>query len=77
MDRNTIEKSVKKKKVNGNLNLKFSMSNTDRPVISCPETPNNFRANKTTSRNKINSGNSYSQVQQQRLQIPKSVILGH
>ena len=27
-----------------------------------------LRANKTTSRNKINSGNSYSQVQDHRLQ---------
>ena len=53
------------------------MPNTDRPIVSCPETQNNFRANKTTSRNKINSGNSYSQVQQHRLQNPKNVILGH
>ena len=41
------------------------MPNTDRPIVSCPETQNHLRANKTTSRNKINSGNSYPQVQQQ------------
>ena len=73
MDRNTIEKTVKKKKVNGNLNLKVSMPKTDRPIVSCPETQNDLRANKTTSRNEINSGNSYSQVQQHRLQNPKNV----
>ena len=77
MDRNTIEKSVKTKKVNSNLNLKVSMPNTDRPIVSCPETQNHLRANKTTSRNKINSGNSYPQVQQHRLKNPKNVILGH
>ena len=53
------------------------MPNTDRPIVSCPETQNDLRANKTISRNKINSGNSYSQVQQHRLQNPKNVILGH
>ena len=77
LDRNTVEKSVKTKKLNGNLNLKVSMPNTDRPIVSCPEIQNNFRANKTASRNKINSGNSYSQVQQHRLHNPKNVILGH
>ena len=50
------------KKVNGNLNLKVSMPSTDRPIFSFPETQNDFRANKTTSRNKINSSNSYPQV---------------
>ena len=58
MDKNTIEKSVKTKKANGNLNFKVSMPNTDRPIISCHETQNVLRANKATSRNKINSGNS-------------------
>ena len=53
------------------------MPNTDRPIVSCPETQNHLRANKTTSRNKINSGNSYPQVQQHRLKNPKNVILGH
>ena len=53
------------------------MSNTDRPIASCRETQNHLRANKTTSRNKINSGNSYPQVQQHRLKNPKNVILGH
>ena len=65
MDRNTIEKSVKTKKVNSNLNLKVSMPNTERPIVFCSEIQNYLRANKTTSRNKINSGNSYPQVQQQ------------
>ena len=70
MDRNTIEKSGRAKKVNSNLNLKVSMPNTDRPIVSCPETQNHLRANKTTSRNKINSGNSYPQVQQHRVKNP-------
>ena len=70
MDRNTIEKSVKTKKVNSNLNLKASMPNTDRPIVSCLDTQNHLRSNKTTSRNKISSGNSYPQVQQQ-LKKPK------
>ena len=48
------------------------MPNTDRPIVSCPETQNNLRANKTTSRNKINSGNSVTQVTN-----PKDIILGH
>ena len=74
MDRNTIEKNVKTKKVNSNLNLKVSMPNTDRPIVSCPETQNHLRANKITSHNKINSGNSYPQVQQHRLQNPKNVM---
>ena len=52
------------------------MPNTDRPIASCRETQNHLRANKTTSRNKINSGNSYQQVQQHRLKNPKNVILG-
>ena len=77
MDRNTIEKSVKAKKVNSNLNLKVSMPNTDKPIGSCPETQNHLSVNKTTSRNKINSGNSYPQVQQRRLKNPKNIILGH
>ena len=77
MDRNTILKSVKTKKANGNLNLKVSMPNTDRPIVSYPETQNDLRANKTTSRNKINSHNSYSQVQEHNLQNSKNVILGH
>ena len=53
LDRNTIEKSVKTKEVNGNLNLKVSMANTDRPIISCPETQSDIRANKTTSAAKL------------------------
>ena len=53
------------------------MPNTDRPIVSCPETQKHLRANKTTSRNKINSGNSYPQIQQHRLKNPESVILGH
>ena len=71
MDRNTIEKTVKTKKVNSNLNLKVSMPNTDRPIVYCRETQNHFRANKTTCRYKINSGNSCPQVQQHRLKNPK------
>ena len=50
------------------------MPNTDRLIASCPETQNNFRTNKTTSRNKINCGNSYPQVQQNRLQNSKNVM---
>ena len=53
------------------------MPKTDRPIASCPETQNHLRANKTTSRNKINSGNSYPQVQQHMLKNPKIDILGH
>ena len=52
------------------------MANTDRPIIFCPETQSDVRANKRTSRSKINSGNSYPQVQEHRLQNPKNVILG-
>ena len=63
MDRNTIEKCVKTKKLNSNLNLKVFLPYSDRPIASCPETQNHLRANKTISRNKINSGNSYQQVQ--------------
>ena len=72
MDRNTIEKSGRAKKENSNLNLKVSMPNTDRPIVSCPETQNHLRA----FCNKINSGNSYPQVQQHRLKTQKNVILG-
>ena len=75
MDRNAIEKIVKTKKVNGNLNLKVFMTNTDRPTVSCPETQSNLRANKTTSCNKINSGNSYPQNREHRLQYPKNAML--
>ena len=60
-----------------NFIFEFSMPNTDRAIDSCSETQNDLKANKMTSRNKINSGNSYSQVQQHRLQNPKNVILGH
>ena len=59
------------KKVNSNLNLKVFMPNTDRPIVFCPETQNHLRANKTTSCNKINSGNSHPQVQQRRLKNQK------
>ena len=45
--------------------------NNDRPIASCPETQNNLRANKTTSRKKLSRGNSYSLVQAHRLQNPK------
>ena len=58
----TIEKSVKTKKKNGNLNLNVSIPNTGRPTVICPETRNNLTANKTTSRNKIYSISSYPQV---------------
>ena len=74
---NLLAKSVKTKKVNGNFNLKVSLHNTDRPNASCPETQNDLRTNKTTSWNKINTNNSYPQVQEQRLQNPKNVIQGH
>ena len=73
LDRNTI----KTKKVNGTLNLKVFMGNSDKPIVCCPETQNNLRVNKTTSRKKINSGNSCPQVQENRWQNPKNVILGH
>ena len=53
LDRNTNEKSVKTKKVNGNLNFNVSTANTNSTIISCPETQNRLRGNKGTSRNKI------------------------
>ena len=53
--------------------LCFYISNTDRPIVFCPETQNNLGANITTSRSKINSGNSYPLVQEHRLQNPKNV----
>ena len=53
------------------------MPNTDRPIVSCPETQNHLRADKATSHKKINSGSSYPQVQQHRLKNPKNVILEH
>ena len=79
MDRNTIEKKVfsKGKKVKNNLNLKLSLPNTDRPIVSCPQTQNHLRADKATSHKKNNSGSSYPQVQQHRLKNPKNVILEH
>ena len=46
-------------------------------MFSCPETQNDLRANKTTSRKKINSSNSYPQVQEHSLQNPKNITLGH
>ena len=46
------------------------MPSTVIPIVSCPETQNHIRANKTTSHNKINSGNSYPQFQQHRLKNP-------
>ena len=49
LDRNTI----KTKKVNGTLNLKVFMGNSDKPIVCCPETQNNLRVNKTTSRKKL------------------------
>ena len=51
------------------------MLNTDRPVVSFPETQNNLRANKTTSCNNTNKGNSYSQMQEYKLQNPKKFTL--
>ena len=53
------------------------MANTDRPIVSCLETENDLRANKTISRNKINSGDSYLQVQEHKLQKPKNITLRH
>ena len=49
------------------------MPNTDRPIASCPETQNDLRPNRTTSRNKINSSSSYPQVQEHGL--PNSKML--
>ena len=72
LDINTIEKSVKIKKINGKLNLKVSTPNTDRPIVSRPETQNDLRANKTISRSK---SNWYPQIQKHRLQNPKNVML--
>ena len=34
------------------------MANTDRTIVSCPETQNDLRPNKTTSPKKISSGSS-------------------
>ena len=58
------DKRFKTKKGNGTLNIQVSTPITDRPIVSCPETQNNLRTNKTTSHKKINSSNSYSQVQE-------------
>ena len=54
------DKRFKTKKGNGTLNIPI----TNRPFVSCPETQNNLRTNKTTPHKKINSSNSYSQVQE-------------
>ena len=75
MDRNTIEKSVKTKKVNGNLNRNIFKASTDKPIVSWNS--EQFKANKITSQNKINNGNSYRQGQEHRLQNPKNVIQGY
>ena len=56
LDRNSTEKTVKTKKVNDNLNLNISKASS--------ETQNDLWASKTTSHNKINSGNSYPLVQE-------------
>ena len=52
------------------------MPNTERPIVFCSEIQNYLRANKTTSRNKINSGNSYPQGQQHRLKTQKMLYKG-
>ena len=57
--------------------LRICVSNNYRPIVSCPETENDLRANIRTSWNKINSGNSYPLIQEHRLQNAKNVILGH
>ena len=58
--------------------LRFYVSNTDRPIVSCPETQYDLGANTPTSRNKLaNSGNSYPLVQENRLQNPKKFIIRH
>ena len=62
-NRYAIGKSVKKKKVNGNLNLKVSITDTDRSIACCLETQCNLRIDETTSRTKITTSNSYPQVQ--------------
>ena len=77
LDRNTIWKTNKTKNVNDNSNFNISVINNERSIVFCPETHNNLIANKTTSRNKINNGNSYPLVQAYRLKNPKNVILGH
>ena len=46
--------------------LRFCVSNTDKPIVSCPETNNGLRANITTSRNKI---------KEHRLENLKSLVL--
>ena len=46
--------------------LRFYVSNTDKPIVSCPETKNGLRANITTSRNKI---------KEHRLENLKSLVL--
>ena len=74
MDKKTLEKSVKIKKVNGKLNLKVSTPNTDWSIASCHETQNDLRAIKTISRNR---SNSHPQVQEHKLQNPQNIILGH
>ena len=51
------------KKVNGNLNLKVPIANTDRSIVSFPETRCNLRVDETISHSKITTSNSYPQVQ--------------
>ena len=55
------------------------MANPDRPIVSCSETQNNLRANKTTLRNKINSGNAMHirKLKNIGYKPPKNVILEH
>ena len=60
-----------------NDNLEKKTERSQSIFGSCPGTQNHLRGNKTISRNKINSGNSYPQVQQRRLKNPKNIILGH
>ena len=50
---------------------------TGGTIVSCPETQNDLRANKATSRKKISSNSSYAQVQEHTLQNPQSFKLGH
>ena len=58
------------------------MANPDRPIVSCSETQNNLRANKTTLRNKMQCNNSGNAMHIRKLKNigykpPKNVILEH
>ena len=72
------DKRFKTKKGNGTLNIQVSTPITDRPIVSCPETQNNLRTNKTTSHKKLTAAIRIHKFKNiHRFQNPKNVIQGH